>query len=183
MDRGFLGETCARYNQGWIVNRVMQQVPAIEPYARGETIKDTFISALVPRVFYPNKVITGGMINMERFAGVELEEGTSMNLGYAGEMYANFGYGGGIIGCGFYCLAFALLFRWIYSRAIIAPLWWAVLAYICFIAVKAEDDIVGVVNWTAKACVVLALVCVALPAFRKALFPAKRGAQIRERGV
>ncbi len=173
LDRVFLGETCARYNQGWIVNRVMQHVPAVVPYARGETIRDTFISAMVPRVFSPNKVITGGVLNMERFAGVELEEGTSMNLGYAGEMYANFGYWGGILGCGLYCLGFSLLFRAVCHRAFVSPLWWAVLAYVCFVAVKAEDDIVGVVNWSAKASVVMMMVCLAFPAFRQALFPNK----------
>lgn len=176
LDREFLGDTVARYNQGWIVNRVMEHVPTVEPYAHGETIKDAVISALVPRVFYPNKVITGGKINMERFAALELSEGTSMNLGYAGEMYANFGYWGGIIGCGFYCLGFALLFRFICVRAFVSPLWWAVLPYICYVVLKAEDDIVGVVNWTSKACVVMVMVCMAFPAFRRALFPIKETA-------
>ena len=174
LDTDFLSGTVARYNQGWIVNRVMQQVPSVEPYARGETLKDAFISVLVPRVFYPDKVITGGKVNMERFAGITLTQETSMNLGYAGEMYANFGYWDGIIGCGCYCLFFALLFRAICIRAFVAPLWWAVLPYIVFVAFKAEDDIVGVVNWIAKACVVMVAICFAFPAFRRALFPAKQ---------
>jgi len=173
LDSEFLGNTVARYNQGWIVDKVMQHVPAVEPCALGETLKDTFISALIPRVFYPDKVVTGGRLNMKRFAGIELTEETSMNLGYAGEMYANFGYWGGIIGCGLYCFGFSLLFKVICKRAFNAPLWWAVLPYIFYVALKAEDDIVGVVNWISKACVVMAVVCFAFPAVRQALFPGK----------
>ena len=89
-------------------------------------------------------------------------------------MYANFGYWGAIIGCGLYCLGFALVFRFICIRAFVSPLWWAVLPYLCFVALKAEDDVVGVVNWTAKACIVMVMVCMAFPAFRQALFPPKQ---------
>lgn len=181
LDEEFLADTAMRYNQGWIVNRVMEHVPLMEPYARGETLKDTFISALVPRVFYPDKVMTGGRLNMERFAGIELTEETSMNLGYAGEMYANFGYWGGIVGCGLYCLVFALLFRWLCVRSFVSPLWWAIMPYIGFAALKAEDDIVGVVNWTSKASVVMVGVCFIFPAFRRALFPGKHQSTRPER--
>ena len=175
MDEEFIGETVMRYNQGWIINRVMQHVPAVEPYARGKTLIDALISVFVPRIFNPDKAITGGVENMKIYAGIELTEGTSMNLGYAGEMYANFGYWGGIVGCGLYCMAFGLLFRFLCIRAFVSPLWWAVLAYIGFAALKAEDDVVGVVNWTAKACIVMVGVCYAFPAFRRALFPRQGG--------
>ena len=173
LDASFLGDTCARYNQGWIVNRVMQRVPSTEPYAHGTTLRDAMISALVPRFFHPDKVVTGGFVNMTRFAGVELNDQTSMNLGYAGEMYANFGYWGGLLGSGCYCLLFALLFRWLCVRAFVAPLWWGMLPFVFFVVFKAEDDIVGVVNWTVKSMVVLAGVCVVSPAIRLALFPPK----------
>lgn len=170
LDEEFIGGMLVRYNQGWIINRVMLVVPEVEPYARGATLKDALISALVPRLFYPDKVKTGGQLYMQKYAGVQLNEGTSMNLGYAGEMYANFGYWGGIVGCGFYCLAFALLFRAVCVRAFASPLWWAVMPYIGFSALKAEDGIVGVVNWTSKACLLLIGVCFFFPAFRRALF-------------
>jgi len=167
----FISDTATRYNQGWIIARVMQHVPAEEPYAMGETLKDAFISAVVPRMFYSDKVITGGKMNMERYAGIYLNESTSMNLGYAGEMYANFGYWGGIFGCGIYALSFGLLFRAICIRAFVAPLWWAVMPYVGFAALKAEDDIVGVVNWTSKACFVMVAIIYLFPPIRSALFP------------
>jgi hypothetical protein len=173
----------ARYNQGWIVDKVMQHVPKLEPFAAGATLEDALISAVVPRVLYSDKAIAGGRSNMKKYAGLVLGEGTSMNLGYAGEMYANFGYWGGIIGCGCYCLALALLFRAVCVRAFVSPLWWAIVPYVFVEALKAEDDIMDVVNWIAKASLVLVGVCVLFPSFQRALFPErKRGERCQVRG-
>ncbi|MCX6896408.1 MAG: hypothetical protein NTZ16_13105 [Verrucomicrobia bacterium] len=72
LDEYFIAETVVRYNQGWIVDRVMQIVPEGEPYARGETIKDAFVASLLPRFIMPNKVIAGGRANMEKYAGIQL---------------------------------------------------------------------------------------------------------------
>ena len=69
-----------------------------------------WFSALIPRIFFAEKPVAGGQAYMAKYAGMFLS-GTSMDLGYAGEMYANFGYWGGLVGCAVYCLAFALLFR------------------------------------------------------------------------
>ena len=171
LDEEFIADTAMRYNQGWIIARVMQHVPMEEPYAAGETLKDAFISALVPRVFLPGKVQSGGKVNMEKYAGVPLNESTSMNLGYAGEMYANFGYWGGMLGCAAYAFCFGLLFRMVCNRAFAAPMWWAVVPYLGYAALKAEDDVVGVVNWTSKACLIIVLIVFAFPDFRAALFP------------
>jgi hypothetical protein len=95
---------------------------------------------------------------------------TSMNLGYAGEMYANFGHVGGLIGCGLYAVALGLLFRVICRRAFIHPLWWSLVPYIFFAAVKAEDGIDLVANWSVKSCVLLFGISMIFPAFRQALF-------------
>lgn len=177
LDPEFLGDTVMRYNQGWIINRVMQYVPDVQPYARGETIKAAFLSALMPRFLMPNKVLAGGQLYMEKYAGMLLNERTSMNLGYAGEMYANYGYVGGIIGCGVYALFFSLLFRWVCLRAFNSPLWWSVLPYIGFTVLKADDGVVEVLNWTVKAAIVMTAVCYAFPAFRRALFFPEGGGQ------
>ena len=172
LDKEFIGDFIARYNQGWIIDRVIQHVPVHEPYARGETLKEAFTAALLPRFLMPGKAVAGGKENMAKYADVELEEGTSMNLGYAGEMYANFGYWGGITGCGLYALAFALLFRWIAVRAFASPLWWCVLPFIGFSVLKAEEDVLSVFNWIVKAGVFMVGVFLCFPAFRRALFGA-----------
>ena len=92
-----------------------------------------------------------------------------MNLGYAGEMYANFGYWGGIAGCFFYALLLGLAFRWAFKRAVLHPLWWALVPYVGLIGLKADDGIAEVLNWLVKAALVAAAVYYTFPAIRAAL--------------
>jgi len=172
LSSAFIADTAVRYNQGWIINRIMFFVPALEPYAKGNTIKTAAMSALLPRAIAEEKFQAGGQEYMARYAGMELEVGdqsTSMNLGYAGEMYANFGFVGGIIGCGFYALFFGLLFRWVCNKAFVRPFWWAVAPFIFFAALKAEDGIDYSLNWTVKSLVIIAGIYFILPGFRTAL--------------
>lgn len=170
LDPDFLGGTAMRYNQGWIVNRVMQVVPEVEPYARGETLKDAAVAAVLPRVIAPNKEMAGGREEMLQYANMDIGDTTSMTLGFAGEMYANFGPWGGVIGCGVYALFFGLMFRWFCVRAFRHPLWWSLVPFVFYAALKAEDDVAFVLNWTVKAAVVAAAVVFVLPNFRRALF-------------
>jgi hypothetical protein len=159
-----------RYNQGWIINRVMLFTPDFEPYARGKTLVSALEAGLLPRVVAEEKARSGGRENMERFTGMILNENTSMNLGFAGEMYANFGDAGGIIGCGLYAFAFGWLFRIICKRAFIHPLWWCTVPFMFYAAVKAEEDVAFVLNWSMKSAIVLAGLVLFLPNFRRALF-------------
>jgi hypothetical protein len=168
-DASALGDIGARYNQGWIIDRVMQNVPAFEPYAKGETLLAAVEAAVMPRLIDSGKTRAGGSVNMRRYAGHVLVGGTSMNLGYAGEMYANFGYWGGIAGCFFYAFLLGLAFRWAFRRATLQPLWWALVPYVGLIGLKAEDGIADVWNWLVKATLVGAAVYYAFPEIRAAL--------------
>jgi hypothetical protein len=165
----FIGDTAVRYNQGWIVNRIMFFVPSLEPYAKGDTLKTAAMAAVLPRAIAEEKLKSGGREYMARYAGMELDENTSMSLGYAGEMYANFGSVGGIIGCGIYALLFGLLFRWFCQKAFLNPLVWSVVPFIFFAALKAEDGISDILNWTVKSAVVIAGIYFVFPGFRAAL--------------
>ena len=165
-DSDFLADAATRYNQGWIINRVMQFVPADEPYARGETLITAAKASLLPRLLAHEKHVAGGKLYMERFAGIRLAENTSMNLGYAGELYANFGYFGGIVGCFLYAVVLGLAFRWVASRASRSPLWWMFVPYVGAIAFKAEEGVAEVLNWIVKAAIVAAAVYWAFPAMR-----------------
>ena len=108
---------------------------------------------------------------MLRYAGIDLgRSGTSMDLGFAGEMYANFGVTGGLLGCTFYAVTLGVLFRVMCRRAFVHPLWWSLVPYVFFAAVKAEDGIGNVVNWSVKACILLVGISTIFPAFRHALF-------------
>ena len=164
-----MGDMFMRFNQGWIVDRVMRHVPEVEPYARGETIVGALKASVLPRVVAQDKHRGGGKEFMQRFAGYSLMEDASMNIGFAGEMYANFGYWGGILGCGIYALAFGLLFRLVAVRARKSTLWWAVAAYAGHWIFKAESDVGNVLNYTVKACVVVFMAAMVLPALRAEL--------------
>ena len=107
---------------------------------------------------------------MLRYVGMEMVGSTSMDLGFAGEMYANFGWAGGLLGCTLYAVAFGLLFRVMCRRAFSHPLWWSLVPYVFFAAVKAEDGIGIVANWSVKSCVLLGGISIIFPAFRQALF-------------
>ena len=181
-DADMLSEFIVRFNQGWIIDRVMQTVPSHEPYAKGETLLEAIEAAVLPRVFDPGKVQAGGYVNTPRYAGIALGNRTSMNLGYAGEMYANFGYWGGIAGCFCYALMLGLMFRWAFKRAALNPLWWAFVPYVGLTGLKAEEGIAEVLNWVVKATVVSAVIYYNFPAIRAALSGALRQDQRRMPG-
>ena len=80
-----------RINQGAIISYIFKQVPAVEPYAGGETVENAFISTLIPRFIYEDKQTSGGKKNFSRFTGKPLVGATSMDLSILGEVYANYG--------------------------------------------------------------------------------------------
>jgi len=152
--KGFLSEdklffTAVRFNQGWLVASVMENVPRSVPYANGETIWKSFLASLAPRFLWPDKPKAGGKENIERFLGWDLK-GTSMNIGLLGESYANFGVTGGVIFLFFYGLAF----QWVYNFAIRLShhyptllIWFPLLFYY---AIGVENDILTVINHLTK---------------------------------
>jgi hypothetical protein len=171
-----IANSVTRFNQGWIIDRVMHHVPAEEPYARGETLWWALRATLLPRVFAPDKLIVNGRVNMERFAGHAMTGDTSMNLGFAGEMYANFGQWGGVAGCGVYALVLGLFFRWAAVLAQRSPFWWAIAVYCGHWAFKAETDVGGVLNYVVKGAIVAFVVTLFLPHLRAELLG--RGSKI-----
>src|SRR5262249_17958849 len=68
-DSGALGDIAVRYNQGWIINYVMQHVPAFEPYAKGATLLAAVEAAVMPRLIDSDKIRAGGAVNMLRYSG------------------------------------------------------------------------------------------------------------------
>ena len=97
--------TVNRFNQGMIVSKVLEHVPSRAPFAEGETIFLSLAATFVPRILWPDKPVSGGHLNMERFAGLKIE-GYSMNISPMGEAYGNFGVEGGIA----FMLAYGLFF-------------------------------------------------------------------------
>jgi hypothetical protein len=97
-----------RFNQGMIVDKVLDYIPSKAPFAEGETIFKSLAASFVPRILWPDKPKAGGHYNVERFIGVKIQ-GYSMNISPMGEAYGNFGVQGGIAFMFFYGLFFSIV--------------------------------------------------------------------------
>lgn len=141
--------TVNRFNQGMIVGKVMAYIPQRAAFADGETIFTALAASFVPRLLWPDKPISGGQYNMERFTGYIIK-GYSMNISPMGEAYGNYGVQGGIIFMFFYGLFFSvvilLLLRMIKTKPTLI-LWFPVL----FLnSIQIETDILMCVNSVIK---------------------------------
>lgn len=153
-----IAATFVRFNQGWIVNRVMLRVPDVEPYANGATIIKGLYASFIPRFIDPDKPIAGGRINFEKYTGLKLSRETAMNIGVTGEMYANFGLYGGVIGMAVYGFLLGLLYLFLYNKAIENPVWWAWGPFVGFMAMKAEEGLMETTTWIIKSMLVMFIV-------------------------
>lgn len=148
------GGQVTRINQGWIIASVMQNMPENEPFARGATIKDAMIAGIFPRFMFPDKAKAGGQQNMEKYAGITLSEGTSMDISQVGEAYANFGKWGGMLFMLVLGLFFGWVIRFIEKKSLRQPelLLWIPLLFLQ--VVKAETSMVTILNHLVKASLV-----------------------------
>lgn len=140
-----------RLNQGWIVAKVMHNIPANRPYADGKTIEESIKASLLPRFIAPNKAISGGRLNMKRYAGINLNKNTSMDIGQIGEAYANYGVGGGIVFMFILGFFFNLVLTFISRKSIKIQelIFWLPLIFLQ--VVKAETSLLTILNHLAKA--------------------------------
>ena len=146
-----IANNVVRLNQGWIISNVMNYIPAERPYANGQTIKDAVVASVFPRFLYPDKPTAGGRDNMENYAGITLNEGTSMDISQVGEAYANFGVTGGIIMMFILGLFSNLVITFVEKKTFKYPelILWLPLLYLQ--VVKAETSLVTVLNHLVKA--------------------------------
>lgn len=150
--------TITRLNQGWIITRVMRYVPFAQPFAEGETVKDAFSAALLPRFLSENKATAGGREKMKQFTGIELQEGTSMNVSLIGEGYGNYGKNGGIVFMFCIGVLYSLILRFFFVKSRDNPtiLFW--IPFLFLQVVKAETDLTTTLNYLVKATIVMGIV-------------------------
>ena len=150
-------ELNARLNQGWIISAIMYHTPQNEPFARGSTINEAISASLLPRFLAPNKKKAGGRDNFMRYTGLLLGETTSMGLSIVGEAYANFGVDGGILFMGIW----ALFLIWYWNRLLHFIRKNKVLVFfipVIFLqVVKAETELVVVLNHLVKSTILVAV--------------------------
>jgi hypothetical protein len=158
--------TITRLNQGWIITRVMDHVPAIQPFANGETIEGAFSAALLPRFLAEDKAKAGGRYMMIRFTGIDLQNQASMNISLIGEAYGNYGREDGIWFMLFIGIVFSLVLRFIFIKSRDNPtiLFW--IPFLFLQVVKAETDLTTTLNYLVKATIVMIIV---FYGFRKVL--------------
>ena len=142
-----------RGNQGFLVARAMDYVPKHEPFADGETIYNSILSSIVPRIFWRDKPRVGGHENICRFLGDCGKYNYSYNIGQLGEGYVNFGKTGGAIFMFFYGLFINWCFFTIKSMSLQHPtliLWIPLLFYS---VLSLETDVLTFLNSFIKGCI------------------------------
>ena len=165
------GDALVRFNQGWIISRVMLHVPAEEPYARGQTISDAIVFSIVPRVLFPGKLEGSSQKIFTTFTGTDLTGGTRMGLGIIGEFYANFGHWGGIAGTFVYGVLIGWIFLLFAERAQRNPLWWAVASTVLLPSVEPGFNLEDILNHVVKAAIVLLILWKVFPPMQRLLAP------------
>lgn len=165
-DLTFLEMINVRLNQGWIISRVMYYVPRFTPYANGETILDAVKASLLPRFIDPEKKMAGGKENYERFTGFLLD-GTSMGISLVGEAYANYGYEGSIYFMLIWGIFISTVVYFIFRLSEYYVSMWLWLPMIFNQVVKAETDLVVVLNYLTKSLVLVILIFIISRRFLK----------------
>ena len=90
----------SRLNFGWIMAKVLNQVPKHEPFVNGELFKNDIAAVLLPRFIATNKTKVGGKENREKFTkytGRILQKGTTIRIGIIADGYINFARTGSFI--------------------------------------------------------------------------------------
>jgi hypothetical protein len=159
-----------RLNQGWIIARVLYWVPVREPFANGETISAAVRATILPRVLDPGKLRLGGQTYFERFTGMALH-GTSMDLSVAGEMYANYGYWGGLLGVFVFGLLIGAVYRAFLRLGERSRLWWAWAPFVLLYSTRAENSVGEVTNLVVKSAIVMVAVISLAPAWKMLRHP------------
>jgi hypothetical protein len=73
---------------------VMNYVPESKPHEDGKLTKDAILHILLPRLFYPEKPAIDDSKHLTKYSGVvyaDASAGTSIALGYFGDLYIDYG--------------------------------------------------------------------------------------------
>jgi hypothetical protein len=144
-----------RLNQGWIISAIMDHVPEEQPFFEGKTIMEAVNSALLPRFLAPNKAMAGGRENFRNFTGLPIGDGTSMGISIIGEAYGNFDVLGGIIFMGIWGWVLVKIWILLLKYGYENHLFLAVIPIVFLQVIKAETELVVVLNHLTKSLIVV----------------------------
>ncbi|MGN6492506.1 MAG: hypothetical protein ACTHLE_10965 [Agriterribacter sp.] len=147
-----------RFNQGWLIARVIRYIPAVEPYARGETIFTSLAAVAVPRFLWPNKPESGGAANLSRFVGIKSRLSYSMNIGPYGEAYGNFGPVGGVFFIFFYGVTLAFFLHTVLKLARRYPTLVIWIPLLFYYTLTVETDLLSTLNSFVKISIFVSII-------------------------
>lgn len=119
-------------------SRVLEYVPAVEPFAGGELLQMAMTNALMPRMLFPDKpVLPSDSYYTRRFTGINVpDQNTDISIGYMAEFYADWGLSGMFVSVFFYGAliggAAELVRRLVRPRILIDPALMTVLLTVSF---------------------------------------------------
>lgn len=148
-------DVLVRFNQGWIISRILDNIPRREPFQNGGSFATAAETVVLPRVLFPDRAPVEIAKRFYQFTGVRINENTCMGISLLGEAYGNFGrWGGalamvvlGIIFSGAVEYTRSLMHRW--------PMIFFLTGVIFSEPIKAETDSTMVLNYIAKATLVI----------------------------
>jgi hypothetical protein len=150
-------ENVVRLNQGWIISAILDEIPRRVAPLEGATIKEAITASVLPRFLNPDKKQAGGRENFMKFTGLGLGENTSMGISIIGEAYGNYLVLGGILFMGFWGLFIARYWVFLLKKIRKNLLLLAFLPVIFLQVIKAETELVVVLNHLIKATIVVFL--------------------------
>jgi hypothetical protein len=145
-----------RLNQGFLLAHAMKHT---KEYGHDPShLPLAYASAVLPGFILSNKIDAGGKFNIERYTDINLQPGTSMNIGVLGDHFvAN---GGWILWSSwlFFCFLLFSTFRKVNLKIIGRSPFELFLPILLFYTLKTETDIVSVVGHLFKIGLVLYLI-------------------------
>ena len=151
-------DVLTRLNQGWIISAVIENVDNKNIRLNGSSIFYAIQASFLPRFLMSNKSGAGGQQNFRLLSGLEIDDKTSMGVSLVGELYANFGLIGTIISFFLFSLLLNLFLNKLFriSKKNILVLFFIPLIF--FQVVKAETELVVILNHLVKASILSALI-------------------------
>jgi hypothetical protein len=144
-----------RFNQGWIISAIMANTPKNEPFANGKTVLESITVSFLPRILFPDKLVSGGRSNFMRYTGLYIGEGTAMAMSILGESYANFGIYGGILFMLIWGYLLILIWMFLIRKVLDNMVLVFFMPLIYFQVIKAETELLTVVNHLVKSIVLV----------------------------
>lgn len=106
-----LAPQLTRINQGWIVTRILRNVPAKVEHTNGALLWSYMEAAFLPRFLAPDKLMAGDYRLFTKYSGHTILKGTSMGLSPVGDGYIDFGVEGGMLFMFLYALMYGISIR------------------------------------------------------------------------